>query len=70
MNSQVSVARGHPRSATESYKKTLKGIEFNGEEYHEGLHLPNVDFVSRIVEELISLLHGGAYNIPSDKRNA
>ena len=69
MDLQASIARGHPRSATLSYRKTLKGSEFNLEEYHEGLHLPNVDFVSRTVEELISVLHGEAHNIPGDKRN-
>ena len=69
MDLQASIARGHPRSATLSYRKTLKGSEFNLEEYHKGLHLPNVDFVSRTVEELISVLHGEAHNIPGDKRN-
>ncbi|XP_059434759.1 uncharacterized protein LOC132167752 isoform X1 [Corylus avellana] len=53
----VSIAKGHPRSATESYKRTLKRIDFNEEEYRMALHLPNVDFVSRTVEELISVLH-------------
>ncbi|KAF3950079.1 hypothetical protein CMV_024122 [Castanea mollissima] len=65
----ASIARGHPRSATESYRKTLQGSEFNLEEYHKGLHLPNVDFVSRTIEELISVLHGEAYKIPGDERN-
>ncbi|KAG2669450.1 hypothetical protein I3760_14G035100 [Carya illinoinensis] len=53
----VSIARGHPRSATESYKRTLKRSEFNNEDYHKGLHLPNVDFVFRTVEELILLMN-------------
>ncbi|EXB36983.1 L-aminoadipate-semialdehyde dehydrogenase-phosphopantetheinyl transferase [Morus notabilis] len=49
----VSVARGHPRSATESYKKTLKHVEFDDEEFHKGLHLPNMEFVFRTVEQLV-----------------
>ncbi|KAF5470143.1 hypothetical protein F2P56_010676 [Juglans regia] len=53
----VSIARGHPRSATESYKRKLKRIEFNNEDYHKGLHLPNVDFVFKTVEELILLMN-------------
>ncbi|XP_040995027.1 L-aminoadipate-semialdehyde dehydrogenase-phosphopantetheinyl transferase-like [Juglans microcarpa x Juglans regia] len=53
----VSIARGHPRSATESYKRTLKRSEFNNEDYHKGLHLPSVDFVFKTVEELILLMN-------------
>jgi 4'-phosphopantetheinyl transferase len=68
MDLQVSIARGHPRSATESYKKTLKRIEFNEEEYHMALHLPNVDFVSQTVEELISVLLPKVYDI-TNKNN-
>ncbi|CAL9005559.1 unnamed protein product [Prunus brigantina] len=53
----VSIARGHPRSATESYMRTLKQAEFDEEEYHAALHLPNVRFVSRTVEQLIPVSH-------------
>jgi hypothetical protein len=66
---QVSIAKGHPRSATESYKRALKRIEFNEEEYHMALQLPNVDFVSRTVEELISVLHPKVYDITTDKNS-
>lgn len=55
MKLQISVARGHPRMATESYRKTLKQSEFTEEEYNFGLHLPNVSFELRTVEQLISL---------------
>ncbi|KAA8539130.1 hypothetical protein F0562_025822 [Nyssa sinensis] len=51
----ASIARGHPRNATESYKKTLRQTRFGEEEYHLGLHLANVNFVLRRVEELIPL---------------
>lgn len=54
--SQVAIARGHPRLATDSYKKTLKELEFNEEDYLSGLHLPNASFVLKTVEELISIL--------------
>ncbi|GAV58383.1 ACPS domain-containing protein [Cephalotus follicularis] len=52
----VSLARGHPRLATESYKRRLKQTEFNEEEYGMGLHLPNTSFGSRTVGQLISVL--------------
>uniref|UniRef100_A0A5B7AJU2 holo-[acyl-carrier-protein] synthase n=1 Tax=Davidia involucrata TaxID=16924 RepID=A0A5B7AJU2_DAVIN len=61
----VSVARGHPRNATESYKKTLRQTQFGEEEYHLGLHLPNVSFVLRTVEELIPI-SSRAGGIPID----
>ncbi|XP_007037095.2 PREDICTED: L-aminoadipate-semialdehyde dehydrogenase-phosphopantetheinyl transferase [Theobroma cacao] len=53
----VSIARGHPISATESYKRTLNQTKFNEEEYNEGLLLPNVSFVWRTVEELFLVIH-------------
>lgn len=68
MDSQVSIARGHPRSATESYKRTLERSEFNEEEYHMGLYLPNVDFVSRSVEELISVLRGEVHGATTGEK--
>ncbi|KAG5556973.1 hypothetical protein RHGRI_007277 [Rhododendron griersonianum] len=49
----VSIAKGHPNNATENYKRTLKRTEFDEEHYHLGLHLPNVSFVQRTVEQLI-----------------
>ncbi|XP_030489062.2 uncharacterized protein LOC115705765 isoform X1 [Cannabis sativa] len=60
----VAVARGHPRLATESYKKTLKYAEFDEEEYRKGLHLPNIDFVYRTVEEVIQILCKEVKSIP------
>ncbi|KAK8548334.1 hypothetical protein V6N13_054861 [Hibiscus sabdariffa] len=53
----VSIARGHPRSAVESYKRSLKRTEFDEEEYNVGLHLPNPRFAFKTVEELISVVH-------------
>ncbi|CAK7325234.1 unnamed protein product [Dovyalis caffra] len=49
----VAVARGHPRFAAESYKRTITRAEFDEEEYHKGLHLPNVAFVTQIIEQLV-----------------
>ncbi|XP_031282768.1 L-aminoadipate-semialdehyde dehydrogenase-phosphopantetheinyl transferase-like [Pistacia vera] len=59
----VSIAKGHPRSATENYKRTLARIDFNEENYNEDLHLPNAPFVMRTVEQLVSLLQN-ANGIP------
>lgn len=53
MAPQVSIAKGHPNNATETYKRTLKRTEFDEEHYHLGLHLLNVSFVQRTVEQLI-----------------
>ncbi|KAJ7974890.1 L-aminoadipate-semialdehyde dehydrogenase-phosphopantetheinyl transferase [Quillaja saponaria] len=52
----VSIARGQPRSATESYKRALKKVEFSEEEFQVGLHLPSVNFVTLSVEHLTSVL--------------
>lgn len=49
---QASIARGHPMSATTTYKKTLKQTIFDEKEYSRGLHLPNAGFVLRKVDEL------------------
>lgn len=54
----MAVARGHPRFATENYKRTISKAEFDAEEYHRGLNLPNVAFVTRIIEQLIPVSHG------------
>lgn len=51
----VAVARGHPRDASESYKKTLKQTHFEDDEYKQGFHLPNPKFVTKTVEELCAL---------------
>lgn len=51
----VTVARGHPSYATESYKRMLKRTEYEEEEFRFGLQLPNVDFVLKTVEQLILL---------------
>ncbi|GMG99481.1 hypothetical protein Nepgr_001321 [Nepenthes gracilis] len=49
----VSGARGCPRMATESYRQVLSRTEFSEDEYHLALHLPNVSFQQRTVEQLI-----------------
>ena len=49
---QVSIARGHPRLAAESYKRTLKRVDFGEEEYQFGLHLPNASFKLLTVDGL------------------
>ncbi|XP_043690787.1 L-aminoadipate-semialdehyde dehydrogenase-phosphopantetheinyl transferase-like [Telopea speciosissima] len=59
----VSVAKGHPRMANKSYKQTLKGSEFEYDEYYLGLQLPNTGFVSRTIEQLIPDSHSVSYNI-------
>lgn len=53
---QVSIAKGHPRSATDNYKRTLAKVDFNEEDYNKGLCLPNTPFVIQTVEQLVSLL--------------
>ncbi|WCJ19089.1 L-aminoadipate-semialdehyde dehydrogenase-phosphopantetheinyl transferase [Euphorbia peplus] len=50
----VCVARGPPKAAAESYKKTITRMEFDEDEYQKGLSLPNVKFVSQTVEQLLS----------------
>ncbi|KAK1421193.1 hypothetical protein QVD17_23356 [Tagetes erecta] len=52
---RIAVARGHPRIATENFKKTLKQSHFDNDFYKLGFHLPNPVFVMRTVEELCSL---------------
>lgn len=64
IKSQVSVARGHPKSAVESYKRTLKHVEFEEDEYHKGLHLPNVKFIFKTVEQLVQVLCKAVYSLP------
>ncbi|OAY54570.1 L-aminoadipate-semialdehyde dehydrogenase-phosphopantetheinyl transferase [Manihot esculenta] len=49
----VSVARGPPKAAAESYKRTMSRLEFDEEEYHNGLSLPSVNFVAQNLEQLI-----------------
>uniref|UniRef100_A0A2P2J885 holo-[acyl-carrier-protein] synthase n=2 Tax=Rhizophora mucronata TaxID=61149 RepID=A0A2P2J885_RHIMU len=49
----VSVARGHPRSAVESYKRALSLVELDQDEYYKAIHLPEKKFVIRTVEQLI-----------------
>ena len=49
---QVSIARGHPRLAAESYKRTLKRVDFGEEEYRFGLHLPNASLKLLTVDGL------------------
>ncbi|KAH9769070.1 ACPS domain-containing protein [Citrus sinensis] len=51
----ASVAKGHPKSATESYKRTLRQSDFDEEDYNKGLYLPDAPFLSKTVEQLISI---------------
>lgn len=51
----ASVAKGHPKSATESYKRTLRQSDFDEEDYNKGLYLPDAPFLSKNVEQLISI---------------
>ena len=62
---QVSIARGPPRLAAESYKRTLKRMDFGEEEYHLGLHLPNASFKLQTVEQLVSVQGRADYGIPT-----
>ncbi|XP_057434076.1 uncharacterized protein LOC130726787 [Lotus japonicus] len=57
----ISIARGHPISASISYKSTLKKVDFTEDEYNLGLHLPNVDFVKLGVQQLVSVLQKAFY---------
>ncbi|GLT88741.1 hypothetical protein SLE2022_067520 [Rubroshorea leprosula] len=52
----VSIARGDPRAATWSYKRTLTRAEFTEVEYNEGLQLPCASFIFKTVEQLSSVL--------------
>ncbi|XP_023767655.1 uncharacterized protein LOC111916270 isoform X2 [Lactuca sativa] len=58
---RVAVARGNPRMASESYKKTLKQTHFDNDLYKLGFHLPNPRFLTRTVEELCALFHLCSY---------
>ncbi|PWA75101.1 4'-phosphopantetheinyl transferase superfamily [Artemisia annua] len=55
---RVAVARGHPRDATENYKKSLKQTHFDTDIYKLGFQLPNPVFVTKTVEELCSFFPG------------
>ncbi|XP_076902160.1 uncharacterized protein LOC143556805 [Bidens hawaiensis] len=57
---RIAVARGHPRNATENYKKTLKQSHFDDDLYKLGFHLSNPMFVIKTVEELCSLFPSNA----------
>ncbi|CAN1333555.1 L-aminoadipate-semialdehyde dehydrogenase-phosphopantetheinyl transferase [Linum perenne] len=50
----LSIARGHPKAAVESYKATMKGTVFSEEEFEESVQLPSVGIVALTVEQLIS----------------
>ncbi|XP_027111306.1 uncharacterized protein [Coffea arabica] len=52
-NHLVSIARGHPATATTNYRATLKQTEFGEKEYKLGLNLPSVHFMFRMVEDLL-----------------
>ncbi|XP_050209440.1 uncharacterized protein LOC126660138 [Mercurialis annua] len=63
----ASVARGHPMNAVESYKRTIRQLEFDEAEYDMGLYLPSVRFAERTVEQLIQVSH--AANITLKQTN-
>ncbi|CAN1185881.1 L-aminoadipate-semialdehyde dehydrogenase-phosphopantetheinyl transferase [Linum perenne] len=50
----LSIARGHPKAAVESYKETMKGTVFSEEEFEESVQLPSVGIITITVEQLIS----------------
>ncbi|CAN0842267.1 L-aminoadipate-semialdehyde dehydrogenase-phosphopantetheinyl transferase [Linum grandiflorum] len=54
----LSIARGHPKAAVESYKSTMRRTEFSEEEFQESVRLPNVGIVARTVDQLITRLRG------------
>ncbi|KAL8533295.1 hypothetical protein ACS0TY_009621 [Phlomoides rotata] len=51
----VSIARGPPKSAIPSYRRTLRQTEFDDNEYNVGLHLPNVKLTFLTVDDLVQL---------------
>lgn len=55
VDSQASVAKGHPKRAVDSFKGTLQQSEFEEEEYHSGLQLPNMGFNLRTVDEIVQI---------------
>ncbi|KAI7747601.1 hypothetical protein M8C21_019117 [Ambrosia artemisiifolia] len=59
---RIAVARGHPRIATDNYKKTLKQSHFDNDLYKLGFRLPNPEFVMRTVEELCSFFPHMEFN--------
>ncbi|KAF8395620.1 hypothetical protein HHK36_019570 [Tetracentron sinense] len=63
----VSVARGHPTTAIDSYKRTLKKTEFEEEVYRSALQLPNAGFVLLTVEQLIPVSRRASFGIFSGK---
>ncbi|CAK9149212.1 unnamed protein product [Ilex paraguariensis] len=66
----VSIAKGHPGIATESYKKMLKQTEFDEKEFYLSLHLPNVGFKLWTVEELIQVFVREADILTGISRNS
>uniref|UniRef100_A0A7C9D8L9 holo-[acyl-carrier-protein] synthase n=1 Tax=Opuntia streptacantha TaxID=393608 RepID=A0A7C9D8L9_OPUST len=49
----VSIARGHPHMATESYKKAFGQIDFEEDEYNVGFNLPAANFMWKTIEQII-----------------
>ncbi|XP_020580377.1 L-aminoadipate-semialdehyde dehydrogenase-phosphopantetheinyl transferase-like isoform X2 [Phalaenopsis equestris] len=49
----ASVARGHPRCASESFEKTFSALHFEPEDYWNELQIPDDGFTFWTVEELI-----------------
>lgn len=68
MDSQASVAKGHPKTAVNSYKGALQRSEFGQEEYHSGLHLPNMGFTLRTVDEIVQIFVRESSGVLCDQR--
>ncbi|KAL6009813.1 hypothetical protein ACLOJK_000242 [Asimina triloba] len=49
------VVRGPPSGAVESYRRSLKQVDFKEEEYYSALEFPNTGFVFLTVQQLISM---------------
>ncbi|XXG52743.1 hypothetical protein AAC387_Pa03g0977 [Persea americana] len=64
----ASVAKGHPKTAVNSYKGTLQRSEFELEEYHSGLHLPNMGFTLRTVDEIVQIFVRESSGVLCDQR--
>uniref|UniRef100_A0A1D1ZFA5 holo-[acyl-carrier-protein] synthase n=1 Tax=Anthurium amnicola TaxID=1678845 RepID=A0A1D1ZFA5_9ARAE len=63
----ASIAKGHPRNATESYRCTLMRTNIEDEEHCSWLALPNTQFVLRWVDELVPHSANDILGICGDK---
>ncbi|XP_006832865.2 L-aminoadipate-semialdehyde dehydrogenase-phosphopantetheinyl transferase [Amborella trichopoda] len=58
----VCVARGNPKRAVESYKRTLCKTDFDESEYRSALNIPNKDFVLCDIREFIPESRRGEFD--------